>query len=70
MRDALEFFDRAAVVCDRRLVVAPAKLDQAEIDQAAADLLDVAHLLRDRQPSAQSIDRLVVLSSREVRIAE
>ena len=66
--DALELRDRSPVELDRAADVAELELDHAEIEQAAADLLDVADALGDRQAAPQRRRGLVRPADRRVDV--
>jgi hypothetical protein len=50
--DSLEFLDRPSVAFDRLLERLAPLLDDADVDQAASDLLDAADALSQLEPAS------------------
>ena len=70
MRNPFELLDRAPVADDRLVEAAALQLHHAEVEQAAADLLDAADALGRLEPSLQLGHRVVEPAEPDVNRAE
>ena len=68
--DPLELGDRPLVARDRRRELAARELGESEVDQAAADLLDVPDALGELEPSLERLDRVVEPPERREDVPE